>query len=317
MNIPRLDAWSLYCLVVLVRERSVTRAATVLGMSQPAASAMLAKLRQLFNDPLLIKSSSQMMPSERALHLAQTAESLVGQMQSMLATQGPFDPKNFSGNIVIVAVDYMRLLAVPTLARVLEKEAPNVTLTVREANRIHIHEWMERADVDLGLGPGVVPSGRMHFKQLCNDQAVCIARTDHPAFREPMTPERFCSLRHVQITPSRPSFYDGAIDKALSNIGLKRNIVLSERSFMMIPHIIKETDLVATIPRQLAIHVCAGHNLALFNSPLDLPGMKFGLYWHSRAHQDPLNRWIRGVIQNLINFDSAKQADIPSMTRAC
>lgn len=293
MDIPRVDAWSLHCVAVLVRECNVTRAGAALGLSQPATSAILAKLRVLFQDPLLVKSASGMVPTPRAVELAARAEKVLAELRGMVNTAQELEPSKLEGTAAIAAMDLVRMLLLPRLLEDLQREAPGLAITVHDADRTRIHERFERAEVDLGIGPQVVSSGRLHYRELWLDSAACLVRENHPVLEEALTPEAFAALTHVRVVPSRPSFYDDAIDKGLLALGLKRRVLVAERSFLMVPRLLESTDLIAVVPRRFAADACERHPLRTFDPPVQLPALSMGLYWHERTHRDPLFQWLR------------------------
>lgn len=313
MDIPRLDAWSLHCFTVLVRESNVTRAGAALELSQPAASAILARLRELFQDPILVKSSSGMVATPRAIEIAARAEKLLEDMQDMLRPAEPaFDPHRFTGSVSFAATDIVRLLVLPHLMKVLQSEAPALTVSVHNADRTRIHERLERADVDLGLGPQVVSTGRLHYKELWCDEAVCLTRAGSAASHARLDAQRFAALAHIRLMPSKPSYYDDLLDKALPAMGLHRRVVMSERSYLMLPSLIEATELVATVPRRFARYACERSNLEMFEPPLQLGPLSLGLYWHERTHREPLFRWLRALIGSVAGVD----AEMPPATAA-
>lgn len=306
MNVPRLDAWSLHCLTVLINERNVTRAGALLELSQPAASAVLAKLRITFQDPLLVKSSGCMLPTPRAMDLALQAGGILEELRRMTqASESGFDPSKFKGTIAIAATDIIRLLVLPELLKVLETEAPSMTVKVSNADRTRIHERLERAELDLGLGPKDVPSGRLHFRELWTDSAACLVRSGVIPQSTKVSLQDFLRFSHIKVVPSQPSHYDDLLDKSLLIAGMSRNIKVLEPSFLMIPSLLAAGDLVATVPHRFAELVCKNSNFEMFSPPIDLGNLCIGIYWHERTHREPIFRWLRAQIGALshTNFD--------------
>jgi DNA-binding transcriptional LysR family regulator len=309
MNVPIIDAWSLHCLVVLVSERSVTRAGAVLGLSQPATSATLARLRATFADDLLVKSSGGMIPTPRALALASQAQKMLREMREMTAPDGaPFDPANFDGEITLAATDVVRILMLPQMLRGLASDSPGMVIKVNHADRTRIHERLASGDIDLGFGPREVPSGRLHFRELWSDEAVCLACKGWRDTITPLTLEEFLKAGHIRLVPSQPSHYDGLLDRALHAIGRSRKVKVHEPGFLMLPALIQATGLVATVPRRYALRVCEDPAFEYFPLPLDLGPMVIGLYWHERTHREPLFRWLRDRI-SAITATTASAAD--------
>lgn len=297
MDVPRVDAWSLHCLTVLINERNVTRAGALLELSQPATSAVLAKLRLVFGDPLLVKSSSGMVPTPRALELAIQAEQVLDGMRRMTQpTELGFDASSFKGSITIAATDIVRLLIIPKLIKVLETEAPSLTVKLSNADRTRIHERLERAEIDLGLGPQEVSSGRLHFRELWTDKAACLMRSGLVESGEELNLDHFLQLAHIKLVPSQPSHFDDQLDKALLLQGKARKVAVLEPSFLMLPSLLSDSHMVATVPKRFADRVCQDAVFQQFMPPLDLGPMCIGIYWHERTHKEPLFRWLRARI---------------------
>jgi DNA-binding transcriptional LysR family regulator len=295
MDAPRLDGWSLHCLCVFVREQSVTRAGAVLGLSQPAASAVLAKLRMTFGDQLLVKSNSRMVPTPRAMELLQQSERLLQEMRLMLEPETNVDPARFAGSVTIAAIDMARALLFPGLLEHLSTEAPGVTVRVHEVDRTRIHEQLENGSVDLGIGPSRVPTGSLHYRQLWVDSPILIAA---PSTLEAAATnaQALCSFRAAVVMTSRPSFYDDELDKTLAVLGLRRNVAVIEKSYLMLPLLLERGGLVAIVPGQFGRYAVQRHALAMRDCPIELADLKVGLFWHERTHRDPMFRWIRDRI---------------------
>lgn len=300
MDIPRLDAWSLHCLVVLLKERNVTRAGAILDLSQPASSAILAKLRITFQDPLLVKSSKGMVPTPRALDLAAHAEKILENISRMMQpSELGFDPSTFKGTISIAATDVVRLLVLPELLSALKIEAPGLTVKITHADRTRINERLERAELDLGLGPHDVPSGRLHFRKLWTDRAACLMRAGVIAGGHTLQLSDFLKFSHIKLVPSQPSHYDEILDKALLSAGKIRDIKVMEPSFLMVPSLLAASDFIATVPQRFADLVCKDPRFENYEPPIDLGELCIGIYWHERTHQEPIFKWLRSRICKL------------------
>jgi DNA-binding transcriptional LysR family regulator len=297
MDVPRLDAWSLHCLTVLINERNVTRAGALLELSQPATSAVLAKLRILFGDALLVKSSTGMIPTPRAWELALQAEQVLEGMRRMTQPSDiDFDAFSFKGSVAIAATDIVRLLILPELIKALEVEAPGLTLKLSNADRTRVHERLERAELDLGLGPQEVSSGRLHFRQLWTDTAACLMRADVLAPNEQLSLDKFLKLSHIKLVPSQPSHFDDQLDKMLFLESKNRNVSVMEPSFLMVPSLLSVSHMVATVPKRFADRVCEDPSYQQHVPPVALGQMSIGIYWHERTHKEPIFRWLRARI---------------------
>lgn len=303
MDVPRVDAWSLHCLTVLIKERNVTRAGAVLDLSQPATSSVLSKLRVLFGDPLLVKSSAGMIPTPRALELAMQADQVLDGMRRMTQpTEQGFNPSSFQGSISIAATDIVRLLILPELLSVLEVEAPGLSIKISNADRTRIHERLERAEIDLGLGPQEVSTGRLHFRDLWTDTASCLVRRGVIDSNQSLTLPTLMELSHIKLVPSQPSHFDDQLDKVLSIEGLNRDVRVLEPSFLMVPSLLSSSSLIATVPKRFADLVCLDKNFQQYVPPVSLGQMRIGIYWHERTHKEPLFRWLRSRICTLASI---------------
>ena len=295
MDAPHLDARSLHCLAVFVREQSVTRAGAILGLSQPAASSVLAKLRITFNDPLLVKSASGMVATPRAIELGQQCEQLLHEMRAMLEPAENTKPSRFHGSVTIAAIDMVRALLLPEALPIFVAEAPGVSVRVHEVDRTRIHMHLENGSVDLGIGPSNVSAGRLHYKQLWVDRPVLLAGQSTLA-GDPVDAERLCSFQSAVVQTSKPSFYDYELDKELAAVGLRRKVSVVEKSYLMLPLLLERSRLVAVVPEQFALYAVRRHAVEIRKCPMNLAELSIGLYWHERTHRDPMYRWIREQI---------------------
>ena len=306
MDAPRLDSWSLHCLAVFVREQNVTRAGAVLGLSQPAASSILAKLRTTFSDPLLVKSPSGMVPTPRAIELRRQCERLLDDMRAMLEANA--DLARFQGTVTIAAIDTARALVLPSLLQLLAAEAPGICLRVHEVDRTRIHEQLENGSVDLGIGPSRVATGRLHYKQLWVDRAVLVASRSRLE-SVIVDAERLCDFQGAMVQTSRPSFYDDELDNALAAIGLMRRVSVVEKSYLMLPLLLEHSRLVAVVPERFGLYAMQRHAISITECPVKLPELSMGLYWHERTHRDSIYRWVRERITSCMPITLATSTE--------
>jgi DNA-binding transcriptional LysR family regulator len=174
--------------------------------------------------------------------------------------------------------------------------APDLHLDVRMADRTRIRERMEQGEVDLGIGSTTAPTGRLRFRTLYRDAAVCIGSRALHGGREPFALARFGDLAHLSIAPAKPSFYDEALDRALERRGVTRRVVLTVQDFLIVPDVVRTTPLVAVVPARL-LEGMDQRELVVAPPPVDLPEMPIGMYWHERTDRSPLHRWFRRTVQ--------------------
>jgi len=291
-NIRNLDLNLLKALDALIDERSVTRAAERLGFTQPAVSGMLTRLRESFDDPLFVRTQRGIVPTLRASELAGPVKQILSEVESLLRPQG-FDPPSASFTITIAATDYALRAAVLPLLSLLKKRAPNIKVSLVPVNESVLQGQMESGEIDLALVTPETAPPDFHARRLFEETYVCAMRKDHPAAQlGVLTLETFCALNHALASYSGRVFR-GVADEALAALGRERQVTLATKSFLLLPEILLNTDMIAVMPRRTVQGV---EGLALMEPPLDVPGFTKLAVWHERTHCDAGNRWVRALL---------------------
>ena len=287
---PDLDL--LRCFGHLHRERHLTRAARRAGLSQPAMSRALGRLRDAFGDPLFVRTPRGMLPTPRADELAPEVESILA-AAGALVRPASFDPKTLARTFVIATSDMFEADLIPRLVEVLATAAPGVALTTRPIAE-HADEALATGRLDLLIGVrGQVPPGAM-ASQLFEDGFLCAVRADHPGVGKRLTLARFCELPHLQIAPRGTP--GGAVDGALDVLGLSRRIVVRTHNFLSSPAIVASSDLILTAPTRILRPLAGPFGLRLLPPPLELPTFTVWQTWHPRVQADPAHAWFRGLV---------------------
>ncbi|MCK9817108.1 LysR family transcriptional regulator [Pseudomonas sp. MAFF 302046] len=291
-DIRHLDFNLLKTLDALLDERSVTRAAERLSLTQPAVSGMLTRLRESFGDPLFVRAQRGMVPTLRAEQLAVPVKQLLSDIEQMLQPQA-FDPATAQMTVSLASTDYaLRAVVVPFLSA-LRLQAPNIRVVVQPVDVQHLAGQLDRGDIDLALVTPDSTAPGLHAAELFDERYVCVMRAGHPdAAAKTWSLERFCSLDHVLVSPSGGSF-QGVTDQALARIGRSRRVTLSVTSFLVLPEILRTSDLIAVVPRRLALHA---DGLVMLEPPVKVPGFSKTLAWHERTHHDPGQQWLRTLL---------------------
>jgi DNA-binding transcriptional LysR family regulator len=291
-DIRHLDFNLLKTLDALLDERSVTRAAERLSLTQPAVSGMLTRLRESFGDPLFVRAQRGMVPTLRAEQLAAPVKQLLSDIEQMLQPQA-FDPATAQMIVSMASTDYaLRAVVVPFLSA-LRLQAPNIRVAVQPVDVQHLAGQLDRGDIDLALITPDSTALGLHTAALFDERYVCVMRAGHPdAAAKTWSLERFCSLDHVLVSPSGGSF-QGVTDQALARIGRSRRVTLSVTSFLVLPEILRTSDLIAVVPRRLALHA---DGLVMLEPPVEVPGFSKTLAWHERTHHDPGQQWLRTLL---------------------
>lgn len=295
-DIRKLDLNLLKALDALLDERSVTRAADRLALTQPAVTGMLNRLRESFDDPLFVRAQRGIVPTLRAEQLAMPVKQLLADVEGMLQPQA-FDPLTANMIVKLASTDYaLRAIVVPFLSA-LRQLAPNIRVSVLPIDNQGIQLQLDRGDIDLALVTVEAVASGLHAKLLFEESYVCVMRSDHPdAARKKLSLERFCALDHILVSPSGGRF-QGVTDEALRKIGKSRRVTASVTSFLVLPEILRVSDLIAVVPRRLALH---DDGLTVLEPPVEIPGFSKMLAWHERTHHDEGYRWIRTLMMNIV-----------------
>ncbi len=291
-DIRNLDLNLLKTLDALLDERSVTGAAKRMALTQPAVSGMLMRLRESFGDPLFVRAQRGIVPTLRALELAGPIKQLLSDIEAILQPQA-FDPAAASMTVRLAATDYaLRAVVLPFLGA-LRQLAPGIRVAVQPVDDQALPGQMDRGDIDLALlTPQTTPAG-LHSASLFEERYVCAMRAEHPAADEnPLSLNTFCALDHALVSPSGGAFR-GVTDDALADVGRSRRVTVSVTSFLVLPDILRVSDLVAVVPRRLVAHT---DGLALREPPLAIKGFTKTLAWHERCERDPGQRWVRSLL---------------------
>lgn len=291
-----VDLNLLLALDALLAERHVTRAAARLGVSQSAASHALARLRELLGDPILVRGRrGVMLPTPRAAALAPAVSRALDDLALALRRPEPFDPATARRTFHLGASDYAELAVLPRLAARIAAAAPHVDLFVRSVPA-DMHAALAAGDVDAILAPARPTDlgAGCYQRVLLAETFVCAMRRGHPAAGRTLTLDRFCALDHLLIAPR--GTYGGYVDDALAARGRRRRVALAVPHFLIAPHVLVTTDLIATLAARVARTFAAAHGLAIVRPPVELPAFSLHLVWHERTHGDDAHRWLRDQI---------------------
>lgn len=279
----------------LMSMRSISRAAEHVGVSQPAMSAALSRLRKLFNDPLLVREGTSWQPTLRAQALQQEFQPLLAHWQRATGPREDFDPRHSARTVTLYATDYMQFTLLPRVVPGLAREAPHIHLRVMPARLLHGLSMLDTNHVELLAGYFPDPTLNLRARFLYEEPAVCIVRQDHPCLSRRWNLDTYLRYGHVDLA-AHTGYFSGAIDRMLQGLNRRRNVVATLSSYMVCPYIVAQSDLIATTPRSIARAVARNAGLAVLDVPLKLPPLSVSLYWHERHQDDPAHAWLRQYI---------------------
>ncbi|MCW7541281.1 LysR family transcriptional regulator [Aquabacterium sp. A7-Y] len=296
MDFHGIDLNLLAAFDALMDERNVTRAAARVGVSQPAMSAALSRLRKLFGDQLFLRSAEGLLPTPRARDLAEPVSQALRQIESALVKKPEFEPAKASLTFTLGVSDYPAFVMLPPLAKALEQQAPGVSLNVRAFNsRDSAVDLLDAGTIDAAVGvPLTHPENRILTRPILQDEFVTIVRRDHPSARRGMSMKVFLDLPHLLVSPEGDRH--GLVDESLAQLGKRRTLALTLPQMFAAPALVAQTRMTATVMKRVALQSPARSKLVLFPPPVPLPVVVFDLMWHRRNDSHPAQQWLRNLI---------------------
>jgi DNA-binding transcriptional LysR family regulator len=286
---PGLDL--LRCFAVLHHERHLSRAAMRVGLSQPAMSRVLGRLRDAFGDPLFVRTPRGMLPTARADELAPRVHAVLDAAEA-LVRPAAFDPATLARTFTIGTADFFDAMLIPRLIDQLAV-APGVRVHTRPIDD-DVSDALGSGRLDLTIGVREAAPSEARLGKLYDEQFVCAVRRDHPRVGRRLSLERFVELPHLLIAPGgNPG---SRVDTALAARGLTRRVVVRVHTFQSAPAIVASSDLIVTAPARLLEPLAQRFRLRLLPPPIELPGFPVFAAWHPRVHDDPAHVWFRGAL---------------------
>lgn len=277
----------------LYDELNVSRAARSLGMSQPAVSMALRRLREAYGDPLFVRVPSGIAPTPRAHALVRRARPLVDRLQESLRREDVFDPATTTSTFTIALSDVGELAFLPRVLGALRGAAPHCTIRSVSVPPAQLAHDLERGEIDLAIGyfPHL-SSKNFRQRRLHRQHFACLMRAQHPRRVPRLTVREYLALEHVVVRPEGRS--QEVLERFLERKHLRRVVVVTTSHFLPIPFIVGRSDLVATIPTAVALHFASMiPQLAVAELPFEVAGFELKQHWHRRFDNEPRSRWLR------------------------
>ena len=307
MNLSRIDLNLLVYLDVLLREKSVTRAAQQLNISQPAMSNGLRRLRDLFEDQLLIRTSGGMQPTERAKALAPLVRQVVMSAEHALLPTEVFDPQTSKRTFRIMASDYIEATLIAPLISHLFEHAPNITLDILTPSDIDYQD-IENGKVDLAINRFKQLPQSFHQSTIWRDGFSCLMNRNNPAASN-FDLDAYLASAHVWVSKtgmgvgtgmdSQSTQKMGRVDEALSQLGHKRNIRVFTRLYTLAALLARQPDLVVTLPSRIASLWQNDPEIYHCKPPFLIVPIKIQMAWSPLLHQNPGHQWLRQAINQV------------------
>lgn len=297
MDILDLDLKLLVVFEAMLAARNVTLAAESIGMTQPAMSTYLGKLRKVMGDPLFVRTSRGMEPTPFAVELSDPIRNALQLLRQTLNRDKHFDAATSTRTFNLVMTDIGERVFLPALLQRLTKVAPLVSIRTVQLPVSEMREALESGEMDLAVGFIPKLSAGFYQQRLFTRSYVCIVRTDHPTIGDRLSLKQFLGASHAVVSVAGTGHE--VVERVLAEKGLARKVALRVTHFLAIPLIVANTDLIVTIPEMLAESYLPAGNIKILQPPIKLPSYAIKQHWHERYHDDPANQWLRELIRDL------------------
>ncbi|MDV2116051.1 LysR family transcriptional regulator [Alcaligenes faecalis] len=292
----QLDLHLLRVLQSLLKEHSVSRTAIRLGMSQPAVSNALRRLREITGDPILLRGKKGMVPTERGPFLLAHATEALQAIERLSASAEPMDPSQSTRVFNLGAPDYLDGAFIPDIAERVRRQAPQARLVVHTINPdLDYVQALEEGELDVVIGNWLEPPEKLHLARLFDDEVVCMLGRHHPLAQRGLSLQHYLDMPHLapsaHVTDKR-----GFIDGCLAEQGISRQVQMVVPYFGLVPGILSRTDMVFTTNRQFAEYYARILPITVLPCPVHFPLMRFYQLWHPRTHNAAELLWFRRCI---------------------
>ena len=303
MNFSAFDLNLLRVLDALLQERSTVKAAERVGLSQPAVSNALGRLRHALGDELLIRQGQRLVPTDFALGLSARLREELDRLETMLSGPDAFDPGSAVLTFRLAGSDFFAELLMPRLATSLCDTAPGIRVQLVELLRDSYVGTIDRYSADLSLIPDEAFPEWICSTPLFRSSFVAIGRRGHPGLASvrpgsEMPVDIFCALEHVVFSPE--GNFSAMGDRALANIGRTRRVKMTLPVFSGVCRAVADTDLISLVPRQLAEKMAPAIGLSIYRPPMPIPTPLIVGIWHRRSNADPAHIWMRKRISEIL-----------------
>lgn len=290
MNLNRIDLNLFAVFDAIYTAGSLTKAADILCITQPAVSNSLARLRNMFGDPLFVRSGHTMTPTPVAQNIIGPARQALDLMRNCVLQSHDFNPKTSPKSFHFACRDLVEASILPRLIARIAPVAPLVSINNYDIQRSKVSSALASGQLDFFVDHHVLTAIDIEKRKIAQDKLVAVARKGHATFNEPLSIESLIACGHIKVVQQQDD--TSQIDIELSKLGISRKIAMQSHHFLTVPSILVKTDLIAFLPFHLAKH----YDLAIRELPLDISPLTYYLHWHASANEDPAHTWLREQI---------------------
>ena len=291
MNLNKVDLNLFIVFDAIYTEANLTRAGQIVGITQPAVSNALSRLRETFNDPLFVRTAQGMVPTPMAQNIIGPVRNALQLLRVSVQESRSFNPQQANKTYRISMTDLTETVILPPLFQRLKRLAPMVQVESFLAKRRETTKELAAGRLDFAVDAPLNTDPQVRHVKLMEDRYICAMRPGHPLAKDKLSLDEYLSLTHIQISSRRSGL--GYVDLSLGKMGLQRKVTLRSQHYLMASSILMNTDMAMTVPERFARR----HGLHQVPLPVnDVPALETHLYWHESTDQDPANRWMREQI---------------------
>ena len=278
-------------------EGNLTRAGEIIGITQPAVSNSLSRLRNLFDDPLFVRTAEGMVPTPVSQNIIGSVRQALGLIRSSVQESDAFEPKASDKRFRVSMTDLSQSIVLPYLFGKITQDAPNVSIDCYQVRRRDMNIELASGNLDLAVDIPLTPDQQIRQAPLFSHPQVCLVRADHSRVKDHLDLDTYLSLNHIHFSSRRGGL--GQVDLALGKMGKRRKISLRTQHYLATPELVMRSDLALTVPRVFADFVVSRLPVKYLQLPFEVPNLETYLYWHESTDQDQSNRWMRELILSL------------------
>ncbi|PTQ73911.1 LysR family transcriptional regulator [Pseudomonas sp. GV071] len=302
MNLSKVDLNLFIVFDAIYTEANLTRAGQIVGITQPAVSNALARLRETFNDPLFVRTAQGMVPTPMAQNIIGPVRNALSLLRVSVQESRTFNPLQANKTYRISMTDLTEEIILPPLFQRLRRQAPAVQIESFLSKRRETTKELAAGRLDFAVDAPLNTDPQVRHVKLLSDRYVCAIRKGHPLAKEKLSLDEYMSLTHIHISSRRSGL--GYVDLTLGKMGIQRKIALRSQHYLMASMVMQKTDMAMTVPERFA----RSHDLHYVGVPVEVPAVETHLYWHESTDQDPANRWMREQMIELAQQVSAQDA---------
>ncbi|MFT5209693.1 MAG: DNA-binding transcriptional LysR family regulator [Flavobacterium sp.] len=297
MKLSNIDLNLFVVFDAIYTEGNLTRAGEIIGITQPAVSNSLSRLRTLFNDPMFVRTADGMVPTPIAQNIVGSVRQALGLIRSSIQESESFDPLVSDKRFRVSMTDFSQSILLPYIFNKVNQRAPNISLDCYQVRRRDMNIELASGNLDLAIDIPLTPDSQIRQAPLFSHPHVCVIRNDNPLVGDKLDIQSYLNLHHIQISNRRGGL--GHVDLALGKMGKRRHIALRTQHYLATPELVTRTDLALTVPKVFAEFLTSRLPVKYLPIPFEVPNLEAYLYWHESTDQDRANQWMRDLLMEL------------------